>query len=161
MKLKPLKNYHDYSKAVEYLDSLSNKELSEEESANFEILSVLVEHYERMLKPTNDEIEVEPIIDYIFDLVKSASKYEKPGLMERTLKLGEEYGELSAEILKTIGYKRTKETPDKIKENILLESSDCLIMIFDIMIEMGFTKQDILDMSEKQIKKWLYNIHID
>ena len=42
MKLKPLKNYHDYSKAVEYLDSLSNKELSEEESANFEILSVLV-----------------------------------------------------------------------------------------------------------------------
>jgi hypothetical protein len=33
-------------------------------------------------------------------------------------------------------------------------------MIFDIMTQMGFTKEQICDMSEKQVNKWLKNIEI-
>jgi len=161
MKLKPLKNYHDYKTAKDYIDSLSNVELTEEESNNISILSVLIEEYDRKLNIDKKKIEIEPMVDYVFDLVKTASRYENPGLMERCLKLGEEYGELSAEILKTVGYKRSNESKEKIRENILLESSDCMIMIFDIMIEMGFTKQEISDMSERQINKWMSGIKME
>ena len=92
--------------------------------------------------------------------VSNASQYEEHGIIERGLKLGEEYGELSAEILKFVGYKRSLETKEQINYNILLESTDCLIMIFDIMTQMGFTKEQICDMSEKQVNKWLTNIEI-
>jgi hypothetical protein len=37
----------------------------------------------------------------------------------------------------------------------LLESSDVLIMIFGIMIQLGFTKQQIVKMSQSQVEKWL------
>lgn len=150
MKLKPLKNYHDYTEAKSYLDNISKF------NDNDEILSILVLEYERKLDMNKDNLEIEPLIDSVFDLVEKATKYEKTkGLSERCLKLGEEYGELSAEILKLSGYKRSKETKEEIRRNILLESSDCLIMIFDIMIEMGFTKKEITDMSDSQIKKWI------
>jgi hypothetical protein len=98
------------------------------------------------------------LIDNVYNLVENASKLENPGLLERTLKLGEEYGELSAEILKLNGYKRTTEDRKTIENNILLESTDCLIMIFDIMSQMGFTKEEICDMADKQVNKWLKNI---
>ena len=78
--------------------------------------------------------------------------------MERCLKLGEEYGELSAEFLKLSGYKRSDLSESQIRQNILLESTDCLIMILDIMSNMGFTKREIVEMAEKQVNKWLNNI---
>ena len=40
-------------------------------------------------------------------------------------------------------------------EKALLESVDSLIMIFDIMIKLGFTKDQIVEMAEKQVNKWL------
>lgn len=93
-------------------------------------------------------------IDSIFDEVKSTSELEKPGILERGLKLTEECGELAAEILKLEGFKRTDESEEVIKEKILLESTDCLIMVLDIMSQMGFSKEQIHEMSMKQIGKW-------
>jgi len=154
MKPKPLKNYHDYNQSKSYLDTKSI--LNDDD----EIISVLVQDYERRLDMDKDLVIVEPLIDLVFDSVKKASQYENKGLMERCLKLGEEYGELSAEILKLSGYKRTKESKERIRENILLESSDCMIMIFDIMTEMGFSKKEISDMSDRQINKWLKTIEV-
>ena len=119
-----------------------------------------MEEFERKGKTSKEELEVEPLIDYVYDLVTNASKYEKHGLIERGLKLGEEYGELSAEILKLAEYKRSEESKEKIEHNILLESTDCLIMIFDIMTHMNFTKEQICDMAEGQVNKWLRNIEI-
>ena len=161
MTLKPIKNYYDYKQAQKYMESVINKEnLTSDETDNIEILSVLIEDFERKGKPNLEDVVVEPIIDYIYDLVENASKYEKHGLLERGLKLGEEYGELSAEILKLKGYKKTTEDEGRINYNILLESTDCLIMVFDIMTHMGFTKEQICDMAEKQVNKWLKNIEI-
>ncbi len=161
MKIKPIRNLYDYNEAQKYLESIFNSELTEEESNNVEVLEILIEEFERKGKTVEEQITTEPVIDYVFDLVTNASQYEKEGLLERGLKLGEEYGELSAEILKLNGYKKTKEDLDKIKYNILLESSDCLIMIFDIMTQMGFTKEQICNMSEQQVNKWLKNIEIN
>ena len=158
MKPKPIKNYYDYKVAKDYIDNLnSNKSKLNEDD---QVISTLLEDYERRLDMDKDSLIIEPVIDSVFDSVKKASKYERDGLLERCLKLGEEYGELSAEILKTIGYKRSTESKEKIRENILLESSDCMIMIFDIMIQMGFTKKEISDMSDRQINKWLKTIEV-
>jgi len=158
MELKPITNQYDYQQAQKYLESIHRVELSKEESNKVSILTVLIEEFERKSKPVEEEIISETLIDYVFDLVINASKYEKHGLIERGLKLGEEYGELSAEILKLKGYKRTTEDEGRINYNILLESTDCLIMIFDIMAHMGFTKEQICDMAEKQVNKWLSGI---
>lgn len=158
MELKPITNQYDYQKAQKYLESIHGIELSKEESNKVSILTVLIEDFERKSKPVEEEIVSETLIDYVYDLVINASKYEKHGLIERGLKLGEEYGELSAEILKLKGYKRTTEDEGRINYNILLESTDCLIMIFDIMAHMGFTKEQICDMAEKQVNKWLSGI---
>jgi hypothetical protein len=160
MKIKPIRTLYDYNQAQSYLESIFHSELTEEESNNVAVLEILMEEFERKGKPSKEEIVTEPLIDYVYDLVTNASKYEKHGLLERGLKLGEEYGELSAEILKLKGYKRTTEDEGRIHYNILLESTDCLIMIFDIMTNMGFTKEQICDMSEKQVNKWLKNIEI-
>jgi len=158
MELKPITNQYDYQQAQKYLESIHGVELSKEESNKISILTVLIEEFERKSKPVEEEIITETLIDYVYDLVINASKYEKHGLIERGLKLGEEYGELSAEILKLKGYKRTTEDEGRINYNILLESTDCLIMVFDIMAHMGFTKEQICDMAEKQVNKWLSGI---
>ena len=158
MELKPITNQYDYQQSQKYLESIHGIELSKEESNKVSILTVLIEDFERKSKPVEEEIVSETLIDYVFDLVINASKYEKHGLIERGLKLGEEYGELSAEILKLKGYKRTTEDEGRINYNILLESTDCLIMIFDIMAHMKFSKEQICDMAEKQVNKWLSGI---
>lgn len=158
MELKPITNKHDYNLTQKYLESIHGNELSEDESDKVSIMTILLEDFERKSKTVEDEVIPETLIDYVFDLVINASKYEKHGLIERGLKLGEEYGELSAEILKLKGYKRTTEDEVKINYNILLESTDCLIMIFDIMAHMKFSKEQICDMAEKQINKWLSGI---
>jgi hypothetical protein len=160
MKIKPIRTLYDYNQAQSYLESIFHSELTEEESNNVAILEILMEEFERKGKVSKEDLVVEPLIDYVYDLVSNASQYESPGLLERGLKLGEEYGELSAEILKLKGYKRTTEDEGRIHYNILLESTDCLIMIFDIMTQMGFTKEQICNMSEKQVNKWLKNIEI-
>jgi hypothetical protein len=160
MKIKPIKSIYDYKQAQEYIESVFHKELSEEESNNVAILEILMEEFERKGKMTEENVTLEPLIDYVYELVNKASKYESTGLLERGLKLGEEYGELSAEILKLKGYKKTTEDESRIHYNILLESTDCLIMIFDIMSEMGFTKEQICNIAEKQVNKWLKNIEI-
>ena len=81
--------------------------------------------------------------DSIFNLVGEATKLENKGtLAEKGLKLTEEVGELAAEILKITGYKHTKDTVEQAIQNSLLESVDSLIMIFLILHELGFSKED-------------------
>lgn len=160
MKIKPIKTIYDYNQAQKYLESIFHNELTEEEANDVAVLEVLIENFERQGRPSKENLDVEPLIDYVFDLVTNASQYEEKGLLERGLKLGEEYGELSAEILKLAGYKRSKETKEEINNNILLESTDCLIMIFDIMTQMGFKKEQICNMAERQVNKWITNIEI-
>lgn len=157
--LKPIRNYGDYLEAQKQLESIFHSELDSEEGQKAEILSVLIENYEKRMNPSTEDLNIEPLIDYVYDLVKDTSKFEQHGILERGLKLGEETGELSAEILKFVGYKKSDLSKSQIEQNMLLESVDCLIMVFDIMSHMGFTKQQIIEMAEKQVNKWLNNIN--
>lgn len=161
MKIKPIKTLWDYEQSKKHLNSFLNKKLTPEESNDLEVLEILIEDFEKKGVMKKENVVLEPILDYIYDLVIDVSNLEKPGILERGLKLGEEYGELSAEILKMVNYKKTTEDKKTIENNILLESTDCLIMIFDIMNQMKFTKEEICNMAEKQINKWIKNFEYE
>jgi len=77
------------------------------------------------------------------------------GLSERVVKLQEEVGELSAEVLKLRGFKKSDLSKDEIRNNILLETVDCLIMSMDILSHEKFQKKEIIEIADKQIEKWL------
>jgi hypothetical protein len=53
------------------------------------------------------------------------------------------------------GYKFTNDSEKEVIQKALLESCDVMIMIFGMMIQLGFTKQQIVEMTEHQINKWL------
>jgi hypothetical protein len=57
-----------------------------------------------------------------------------------------------------IGFKNSNLTKEQIKENILLESVDCLIMSMDILSTQGYSKDEIIKMADSQINKWVNNL---
>jgi hypothetical protein len=159
MKIKPIHNETEYEEALTQLESIFHAEIGTEEGDQAEILSILIEKYEDehypIPLPNNEEKDLEFDFNYIYELVKQTSSAENGSIVEKGLKLNEEVGELSAELLKIVGYKHTTDSHDVIMEKALLESVDSLIMIFDIMIKLGFTKDQIVEMAEKQVNKWL------
>jgi hypothetical protein len=159
MKLKPIKTKEDYKKFNEYLDSLYGVELTEEQTNEILIIQQLLDHYEQnnMSKVSLSEENREDF-DYIYELIQNVSELEGYGLIERVCKLQEEVGELSAETLKMIGFKNSNLTKEQIKENILLESVDCLIMSMDILSTQGYSKDEIIKMADSQINKWVNNL---
>lgn len=156
MTLKPNKYEKDYQWALKELESIFLAELDSEDGKKAEILSILIDDYENKHYPIHKPTEFDYSFDYLYDLVKNACQLEKQvTLAEKGLKLTEEVGELSAEILKITGYKYTNDTKEEAIQKALLESCDVLIMIFGLMIQLGFTKQQIVDMTESQVNKWL------
>jgi|LauGreDrversion4_2_1035121.scaffolds.fasta_scaffold361593_3 hypothetical protein len=159
MKLQPIKTKEDYKKYNQYLDSLYGVELTEEQTNEILIIQQLLEHFEQnnMSKVSiNDDSKED--LDYIYELIQNVSELEGYGLVERVCKLQEEVGELSAETLKMIGFKSSNLTKEEIKNNILLESVDCLIMSMDILSTQGYTKDEIIKMADSQISKWVGNL---
>ena len=156
MTLKPIRDEKDYQLALKELESIFHSELGTEDGNKAEILAILIEEYENKHYPIDKPLEVDYSFDYLYDLVKNACDLEKQvTLAEKGLKLTEEVGELSAELLKITGYKYTNDTKEEATQKALLESCDVLIMIFGLMIQLGFTKQQIVDMTESQVNKWL------
>jgi len=93
--------------------------------------------------------------DHLYEMVREASQLDTKGtLVERGLKLCEETGELAAEILKSVGYKYHRDTPEQIRKGILLESVDCMIMVLDILNKAGYAKEEIMEMAVSQLDKW-------
>ena len=87
--------------------------------------------------------------------VRKVSKLEKRSLLARGLKLNEEAGELSAEILKLLGEKGKKgKTKEEVREHLHLEGVDCLLMAMDILCHTGATDKDITKIMNSQLKKW-------
>lgn len=98
-------------------------------------------------------------MDYVFDIIKKAcNKETNSSLSDKGLKLTEEVGELAAELLKITGYKHTNDTKEEATKKALLESVDTMIMVFSIMNYLEFDKNQIVEMTESQIKKWLFYI---
>lgn len=159
MKLQPIKTKEDYKKFNEYLDSLYGVELTEDQTNEILIIQQLLDHYEQnnMSKVSLSE-ESKENFDYIYELIQNVSELEGYGLIERVCKLQEEVGELSAETLKMIGFKNSNLSQEEIKQNILLESVDCLIMSMDILSTQGYSKDEIIKMADSQINKWVNNL---
>ncbi len=156
---KVIKNEKEFQIFSEYISSVFHKELSEEESNNVEVISALIDNYENNISETDDDLNDDETIDYIYQLVSSVSSFEKSqDIVKRALKLSEEVGELSAEVLKLDDYKHHNNTKEEIRHNILSESVDCLIMIFDILQNQKYTKEEIIDEAEIKIEKWLNNL---
>lgn len=156
MNIKPIRTNEDYENALKQLESVFHSELNTEDGEKAEILSILIENYENKNFPIDEPLEVDYSFDYVYDLVKNACKLErKVTIAEKGLKLTEEVGELAAELLKLTGYKHTNDTREEALQKSLLESVDTMIMIFGIMIHLGFTKQQIIEMTESQVGKWL------
>lgn len=156
MNLKPIRNEDDYQTALHELESIFHAELGSKDGDKAEILSILIDDYERKNYPIESPQEADYSFDYLYNLVKNACELEKRvTLPEKCLKLTEEVGELSAEILKMSGYKFTNDSEKEVIQKALLESCDVMIMIFGMMIQLGFTKQQIVEMTEHQINKWL------
>ena len=144
MEIKPIRSESDYSNSLKELELIFNSEINSKDGEKAEILSILIDDYENWS------------FDYVWEVVKKAQERDNIGtLSEKCLKISEEVGELSAEILKLSGYKGTNETKEVVMGNILLESVDSMITIFVIMIELGYTKQQIVEMTESQINKWM------
>ena len=156
MNIKPIRSEEDYQWALKELETIFHAELDSEEGKKAEILSILIDDYENKHFPIDKPLEIDYSFDYVYDLVKNACQLEKEvTIAEKGLKLTEEVGELAAELLKITGYKYTKDTKEEALQKALLESVDTMIMIFGIMVQLGFTKQQIVEMTESQINKWL------
>jgi hypothetical protein len=86
------------------------------------------------------------------------SNREKKSLLARGVKLGEEYGELAAEILK---YEGEKGSNGKSRKQILfalhLEAIDCLLMAMDILVHTHANEKEINKIMERQLDKWERN----
>ena len=94
-------------------------------------------------------------LDEIYDFVYNVSHLEESDIVKKGLKLNEEVGELSAEILKLVKYKHTTDSSERIREHLLEEAMDTIIMVFDILVKQGYTKEEMIKMGEKKINKWL------
>jgi hypothetical protein len=157
MKITPINSKEDYLKYTNYLDGLYGVELSEEQTNDILVIQQLVDYWEQnnLSKVKLDDDFTNEDLDYIFDLVKNVSSAQVYGLSERVVKLQEEVGELSAEVLKLRGFKKSDLSKDEIRNNILLETVDCLIMSMDILSHEKFQKKEIIEIADKQIEKWL------
>ena len=159
---KVIKTEEEYQKYLDYIESVFHKELSEEESNNVEVISALIEIYENsknQIESEEERFDDNSTIDYIYNLVKLVSPIEKSDLTKKGLKLNEEVGELSAEILKLVDYKYHNDSKEQIRDNLLQESVDSLIMIFDILTSQNYTKEEVVNVSEQKIEKWLNQIN--
>lgn len=86
--------------------------------------------------------------------VVKVSRLEKKSLSRRGLKLNEEAGELSAEILKYLGEKGSDKPKSEILKDLHLEAVDVMLMAMDILVRTGAKDKDITKIMNKQLDKW-------
>lgn len=155
MQIKAIKNEEDYQLALKNLEQVFDSPIHSEEGNLAEVLSILIEDWENKNYPIESS-QFDWSIDYLFNSVQEACQLEKNiTLSDKGLKLMEEVGELATEILKSKGSEHSNLDDNQIRNNLLLESCDVMIMIFSIMYQMGFSKQEIVEMTGSQINKWI------
>jgi len=75
-------------------------------------------------------------------------------LLKRTLKLTEEAGEISAEVLKLVDFKVSNQSKAEIKDNIKEETIDALIVVFDIINHLGMSEEEVSYLMDAKLEKW-------
>lgn len=95
----------------------------------------------------------------IFKKMKKLNKVERKSLVEKALKLNEEAGELSAEILKLQGRKGTngKKRPEIVYDS-LLELADIQLMVASICDDLGYNYEELCAAISQKITKYEDNL---
>jgi NTP pyrophosphatase (non-canonical NTP hydrolase) len=98
-------------------------------------------------------------MDQIIDRINKLSKSDNKNLLETCIKIQEEVGELSAELLKIRGKKGSNgQLRFQIEENILEECCDVLIMAFSLLNKFKFNRTKIKKAFNKKLDKAEINI---
>lgn len=74
--------------------------------------------------------------------------------MQQCIKLGEECGELSAAVLMNAGLKGTKMNKNAIRNNVLEECCDVVLVSVSMMRKGGYSMDEIRAMIDKKLNKW-------
>lgn len=89
----------------------------------------------------------------IYNRNKKLGMLQKKGSIPTSLiKLGEEVGELNEAYLRSIGYKKEKESD--ANQDLKEECVDVLIMALDIANKLDMTKTELYDLFDKKLDKW-------
>lgn len=98
-------------------------------------------------------------LDSTLDRIRSLSRFDRKNALEKCIKIQEEVGELSAEILKIRGKKGAKGLKKpQLEENLLEECCDVLIITYSLMHKLRFSKQRIANALNKKLDKAELNI---
>lgn len=90
----------------------------------------------------------------IFKRILSISKNDTKSALEKCVKIQEEVGELSAEVLKLRGKKGAKGlNKSQIKENLLEECCDVIIITYSLMHKLKFNKERIHKAFHRKLNK--------
>lgn len=94
--------------------------------------------------------------DTVYNRVKTLSQGDGQSIENRILKLQEEVGEASADVLMMRGYKHNKKnlTFEKLVEELNLEAVDILIVAFDLMAVLGISNEKAKVIFDEKMKVW-------
>lgn len=89
----------------------------------------------------------------LFDYIKKLSLRDKKNLIQKTLKISEEQGELAESVL---AYENAPGSIHKFieKERMLDESIDVILTAISIAYSLGYSHDDIEEMMQRKSKKW-------
>ena len=97
-------------------------------------------------------------MDKIFKRISLISKSDNKNILEKCIKIQEEVGELSAELLKLRGKKGSNGIKiPQLKENILEECCDVIIITFSLINALKYNKSRINVAFHKKLDKVALN----
>ena len=90
--------------------------------------------------------------DALFNRVKDTNQTDRERVFARTIKLGEEYGELCNEVLASVGDQRKDKLTDHDRQNLEDEFADVIITTFLLAKSMNVDVMGTLDHKIQKIK---------
>lgn len=90
----------------------------------------------------------------LYNLICEVSRLENKTVIERTVKLSEEVGELSAEILKLHGLKGTNDTVRELKQHVKKECIDVILVTLSILKKYDTDYEEFEEIYMEKLEKW-------
>jgi hypothetical protein len=97
----------------------------------------------------------------IFNKITKLVEKDPGDLYMLTGKTQEELGELVEALFKDDGYKKTDESKEEIRFNMLEEGVDMMIATIGVLVKKGFEYNEIARMFDLKTDKWATNIGLE
>ena len=94
----------------------------------------------------------------IYTWIESLKKIEKLSIAEKTVKLCEEAGEFSAEILRYLGQKEHNGSQEELMDHLLEEGCDIIVTALALFARLGFSEEEIIQKMEDKINVWIKKV---